>query len=77
MEMVMRLIAFAKFVAYQIQQGLQGFLCAVTLCIELYGTSYPGGEHHDTHNGFGIHSALSFGNEDFAGVAARQFGQLG
>jgi hypothetical protein len=74
MEMVMRLLAFAKFVADQIQQGLQGFLCAVTLSIEFYGAAYPGGQHHDAHDGFGIHSALSFGNEDFAGVAARQFG---
>jgi hypothetical protein len=76
MEMVMRLLAFAKFVANQIQQSLQGFLCAVTLSIDLYGASYPCGEHHDAHDGFGIHSALAFGYEDFAGVAARQFGQL-
>ena len=71
------LFAFVEFVGNQGQQGVHGLLGLLALGLELQCGVLGGSKHHDTHDAFGVHAALTARKPHLTGIRTGQFGELG
>src|SRR3546814_495191 len=72
-----RLFLFAELALEQGLDIVQGLLSIGALCIDLDSHTHAGGQHHDTHDAFGIDALGAARDKDFTAESARQLSQLG